>query len=302
MKKNKIIGIALIICSLVVQVGYALETNAVLTNTEQFDVEISNMTYRTQSRNVDIDIANVKGTVVDIAVNQMYPGAQYEIATEIANNGEESAKITDIEISVVEGQSSNAYRLFDYIVGIDGQGKEIDTEAYEIYLRTQYVDKLLKPGETLEVRYHMGLSEALTDLENEIVEYNINITLEQSTTPSGGGSGSNSGSNSNASGDLSDDVEIEDDKVPAGPVLGIEQEEIIIEDDNVPAGAVGVKSEDTIIEDEVLPGGSAFDNVDTGTGEYVEVLPKTGGIPAIFIYLIGCMVLVTGIGVYKKVD
>lgn len=308
MKKNKMIGIALIICSLAVQVGYALDTDTVLTNTEEFDVEISSMQYRTSSRDISIDIANVKGTKVDVAVNNMYPGAQYDIGAEIKNKGKFDATITNIEIVPEPNQSVNSNRLFEAIVGFDAEGKELTTEAYELYLEEQYCNKSLKQNGVVEIQYQMGLSEALTDLENETVQYSINMTLEQSTGGSGSGGGSSAGGNTDDnsgdnSGNLENpDIEIEDDGVPAGPATGLEQGDLIIEDEEVPAGAVqgiqdGVETSDDewAVEDDTVPGGVA-------KGEYVEVLPKTGGIPAMFIYLMGCMVLLAGIGVYKRAE
>lgn len=295
MKKSKILGIALIASSVLIQVAYATTAGITINNTDQFDVHFSEVSYDTPFDDVNVTLNEINGATLQVDVGNLYPGAYYTVACDVKNEGNVAAKLSEITIAPKGQQSGESQKLFDSLVGYTNSTTPVSMTQYSSAIAQQYDNKTIKPGETTTIEYTIGLDSQIADLENQTTGYLMTFHLEQiiPTTDNGGGNNNNNTDNNNNANNNNNtnptqpnegNVEVPDENVPAGPINNEEAivpeltpqkeaSQIEVPDENVPAGAKNLEN---------------------------DMLPKTGGIPAVIIYISGAMMIGAGVILCKK--
>ncbi len=278
-KKSTLIGLALIIASVLLQVAYAA-TSAVagVARTRDFEVQIVSSVGSETSEYVTVNLESdpIKNGLIHVTVDNLYPGAYFTIVSKITNLGKEIRLL-----AVKVHQSGGNKELYDQLVFYDEQDNEITQDEYINYLTKQHKDKKLTVNEMIEFKLKMGLSTEVTELQNETAEFLLEIVYDQAEPGDGGGTDTdnpNSGGPSTPGTTItpSNEVEVTDETIPAGPAS------IEVTDEDIPGG-----SGDTEVVDEPVPGGPAK-------------LPKTGGVGALFVYGLGLAMLGGGISIYRR--
>jgi len=263
MKKNKLLGMVLIISALLLQVGYAqtiaIASEAGTANVDGYHVQFNEVTYEA-SKYVTVDaVPTNNGRSVAINVSNLYPGANFTLTSNIQNQGTKPIKIIGVKVlpTNMEGKDDfilNGYDIANNVVvgGIEG---------YSTYLTNQYLNQQLLINQIIPLTLKMEMKEVATELQSQSVGFELQVNFEQLAEIGQTGGGSTTPVYGN----------IPDEIVPGG--------KINIPDEIIPDG-------ETNIPDEIVPGGG--------------VLPKTGGVAAIIVYIIGITMLGSGVMLYRK--
>ncbi|WP_069999549.1 LPXTG cell wall anchor domain-containing protein [Cellulosilyticum sp. I15G10I2] len=276
-KKSKLIGLALIISAILLQVAYAATVTGVARD-ENYEIKLHcEVGEKSEYLNVTVKADESKGGVMLVGAGNLYPGAFFVIDSVIENLGG-SIKLESVEIKPTGEGNQELYRN---LIFYDEKDNEITVDQYKSYLVQQHADGIIGRDETKKFRLKIGLSPEVTELENESTEFLIEIKYVQAVIDTGGGTGDNENPNSggpetpgNTTGP--DDTTIPDEIIPAGPTA------VELIDEDIPGGDTDID-----LVDETIPGGPAK-------------LPKTGGVGALLVYALGLTMLGGGVSLYRK--
>lgn len=280
--------------AILLQVGYAANVSQShpIVNTGGFDVYFENPVTSEASEQVEV-VVNEKGNTLDIKVQNLYPGAEFNIETHIKNNGNISAQVKDIKLHSTQTDTSKD--LMDMLVGYGTSGDVYGgEESYNSYLQKTYQGHQLDKGDSMPLKFKLGMNPEIENLQNETVEFSIQISLEQVINSGGGGGSSGGGSDPDT--DIENpDTDLPEETIPGGGITipEITVPEIDLQEETIPGGATAI---DVNVPDEGIPGG-AVTNLPGG-----GMLPKTGGIAPTLVYTIGFAMLAGGLVVYRKKD
>lgn len=279
-KKSKLIGLALIMSAILLQVAYAA--------TDKISGTVSTVDYEMK---VDSEVGKVSdyvkvelkedgdGSRLEILVSNLYPGASFELKSEMRNTGKNDILFKAINIKY-DGDRYNSLEsaaLYDYLVSYDDQGEEIPLSQYKDYLNQIFKDKVIKSGDQTPFDLWIGLSKDLTELENTETGFSLLFELDYKQVETGTGTNPNTGG-------------------PETPGSTTGPDDMTIPDDTIPAGAVTAE-----VVDEDIPGGQTdIELVDEGIPGGPTKLPKTGGMGALLVYALGLTLLGSGISLYRK--
>lgn len=292
MKMKQWLGLCLILSSLLLQVGYATTTTMeTVRYTDNFSICITDVKVKEQSPQVEVNLnQDPEGKVVNIQVNNLYPGAQFRIGSSITNKGSIDGKITAIQLEQVGKVTDASTRLYKALSGY-GAGGEVyyGSEQYEAYLIENYEGKVIKPSESLDLEFGMLLDESLEDLQNEQTEFQLTFEFAQDIPgegkPDGGKPDGGKPDEGKPDGGKPDE-NIPDETIPGGPTEEGNLEEIEIPDEAVPEGPA--KDPDTKKPQ------------DTSEASSPSKLPQTGGVTPFLVYGVGIVMLSSGLILYKK--
>lgn len=291
MKKNKLLGIVLIISALLLQVGYA-QTIAVpsekgTASVDGYHVQFKEVNYEASKYVTVTALPSNNGHSVDVNVENLYPGASFTISPSIQNQGTKPVKITEVKVLAVNVQDEKDFILNGY----DTENNVVvgGTVGYAEYLTNKYVNQKLLVNETIPLTLKMVMKEEVTEMKNQTVGFKLQVSFEQLVEESSSG-GSGTGSSSSST-----NTNIEPQTVPV--------DKTTIPDEVVPGGLTDIPNErvpggSTNVPDEVVPGGKT--NVPDEKIPGGGLLPKTGGTAAIIVYALGIIMLVGGIFIYTK--
>lgn len=297
MKMKQWLGLCLILSSLLLQVGYATtRTMETVRYTDNFSICITDVKVKEQSPQVEVNLnQDPEGKVVNIQVNNLYPGAQFRIGSSITNKGSIDGKITAIQLEQVGKVTDASTRLYKALSGY-GAGGEVyyGSEQYEAYLIENYEGKVIKPSESLDLEFGMLLDESLADLQNEQTEFQLTFEFAQDIPgegkPDGGKPDGGKPDEGKPDGGKPDegkpDENIPDETIPGGPTEEGNLEEIEIPDEAVPEGPA--KDPDTKKPQ------------DTSEASSPSKLPQTGGVTPFLVYGVGIVMLSSGLILYRK--
>lgn len=302
MKMKQWLGLCLILSSLLLQVGYATTTTMeTVRYTDNFSICITDVKVKEQSPQVEVNLnQDPEGKVVNIQVNNLYPGAQFRIGSSITNKGSIDGKITAIQLEQVGKVTDASTRLYKALSGY-GAGGEVyyGSEQYEAYLIETYEGKVIKPSESLDLEFGMLLDESLADLQNEQTEFQLTFEFAQDI-PDGGKPDEGKPDEGKPDGGKPDagkpdagkpdegkpDENIPDEAIPGWPIEKDNLEEIQLPDEAVPEGPA--KDPDTKKPQ------------DTPEASSLSKLPQTGGVTPFLVYGVGIVMLGSGLILYKK--
>ena len=292
MKMKQWLGLCLILSSLLLQVGYATTTTMeTVRYTDNFSICITDVKVKEQSPQVEVNLnQDPEGKVVNIQVNNLYPGAQFRIGSSITNKGSIEGKITAIQLEQVGEVTDTSTRLYKALSGY-GDGGEVyyGSEQYEAYLIENYEGKVIKPSESLDLEFGMLLDESLADLQNEQTEFQLTFEFAQDIPgegkPDGGKPDGGKPDEGKPDGGKPDE-NIPDETIPGGPIEEGNLEEIEIPDEAVPEGPA--KDPDTKKPQDMPEASSP------------SKLPQTGGVTPFLVYGVGIVMLGSGLILYRK--
>ena len=292
MKMKQWLGLCLILSSLLLQVGYATTTTMeTVRYTDNFSICITDVKVKEQSPQVEVNLnQDPEGKVVNIQVNNLYPGAQFRIGSSITNKGSIEGKITAIQLEQVGEVTDASTRLYKALSGY-GDGGEVyhGSEQYEAYLIGKYEGKVIKPSESLDLEFGMLLDESLADLQNEQTEFQLTFEFAQDIPGEGkpdGGKPDGGKPDGGKPDEDKPDENIPDEAIPGWPIEKDNLEEIELPDEAVPEGP----AEDP---DNKRP-------QDTPEALSPSKLPQTGGVTPFLVYGVGIVMLGSGLILYKK--
>ncbi len=264
-KKIKLIGLALIISAILLQVAYAATVTGVARD-ERYGIKLHcEVGEKSDYLNVTVKEDELKGGVMLVEAGNLYPGAFFVIDSIVENLGG-AIKLESVEIKPTGKGNQELYRN---LIFYDEQDNETTVEQYKNYLIQKHANGIIERDEKKNFRLKIGLSSEVTELEKESTEFLIEIIYVQAVI--------NTGGPSTPGNTIGPDVTtILDETIPAGPATT----EIIGED--IPGGATDLE-----VIDETIPGGPAK-------------LPKTGGVGALLVYALGLTMLGGGISLYRK--
>ena len=277
MKRKRWLGLCLILSSLLLQVGYATTTTMETVHyTDNFSICITDVKVKEQSSQVEVNLnQDSEGKVVNIQVNNLYPGAQFRIGSSITNKGSIDGKITAIQLEQVGEVTDASTQLYNALSGY-GAGGEVyyGSEEYENYLIETYEGKVIKPNESLDLEFGIRLDESLADLQNEQTEFQLTFEFAQDIPDEG------------KPDEGKPDENIPDEVIPGWPIEEGNLEEIELPDEAVPEGPAeepdNKQPQDTL---EILS---------------PSKLPQTGGVTPFLVYGVGIVMLGSGLILYKK--
>lgn len=292
MKMKQWLGLCLILSSLLLQVGYATTTTMeTVRYTDNFSICITDVKVKEQSPQVEVNLnQDPEGKVVNIQVNNLYPGAQFRIGSSITNKGSIDGKITAIQLEQVGKVTDASTRLYKALSGY-GAGGEVyyGSEQYEAYLIENYEGKVIKPSESLDLEFGMLLDESLEDLQNEQTEFQLTFEFAQDIPDAGkpdGGKPDGGKPDEGKPDEDKPDENIPDEAIPGGPTEEGNLEEIELPDEAVPEGPA--KDPDNKKPQ------------DTPEALSPSKLPQTGGVTPFLVYGVGIVMLGSGLILYKK--
>ncbi|MBS5315362.1 MAG: LPXTG cell wall anchor domain-containing protein [Clostridiales bacterium] len=292
MKMKQWLGLCLILSSLLLQVGYATTTTMeTVRYTDNFSICITDVKVKEQSPQVEVNLnQDPEGKVVNIQVNNLYPGAQFRIGSSITNKGSIDGKITAIQLEQVGKVTDASTRLYKALSGY-GAGGEVyyGSEQYEAYLIENYEGKVIKPSESLDLEFGMLLDESLEDLQNEQTEFQLTFEFAQDIPDAGkpdGGKPDGGKPDEGKPDEDKPDENIPDEAIPGGPTEEGNLEEIELPDEAVPEGPA--KDPDNKKPQ------------DTPEASSPSKLPQTGGVTPFLVYGVGIVMLGSGLILYKK--
>lgn len=297
MKMKQWLGLCLILSSLLLQVGYATTTTMeTVRYTDNFSICITDVKVKEQSPQVEVNLnQDPEGKVVNIQVNNLYPGAQFRIGSSITNKGSIDGKITAIQLEQVGKVTDASTRLYKALSGY-GAGGEVyyGSEQYEAYLIENYEGKVIKPSESLDLEFGMLLDESLEDLQNEQTEFQLTFEFAQDIPDAGkpdggkpdGGKPDEGKPDEGKPDEDKPDENIPDEAIPGGPTEEGNLEEIELPDEAVPEGPA--KDPDNKKPQ------------DTPEASSPSKLPQTGGVTPFLVYGVGIVMLGSGLILYKK--
>lgn len=295
MKSKKLLGITLISSAVLLQVGYASsEVQYPVVNAQAFDVYFQDAIVIKASEQVEVKVEE-RSNGIDIQVGNLYPGATFDIGMHIRNYGNIVAQIKDIQLKVAKGtalEDGKTYNmdLMDMLVGYDETGiKYSGDAAYNAYLAANYEGKQLKKGESMPLRFSIGMAPEIEGLQNQKVAFSIQIDLEQVTDGSGSGGGSGTDDGNGEGGNIVTPDKPNPDLPILDPSEGNE-EEFIEPEEGILDGTQDVNPDKEAIE-------TSEDGI---PGKMTESLPKTGGITPGIVYTVGFALFAGGIIVYRK--
>jgi LPXTG-motif cell wall-anchored protein len=292
MKMKQWLGLCLILSSLLLQVGYATTTTMeTVRYTDNFSICITDVKVKEQSPQVEVNLnQDPEGKVVNIQVNNLYPGAQFRIGSSITNKGSIDGKITAIQLEQVGEVTDASTRLYKALSGY-GDGGEVyyGSEQYEAYLIENYEGKVIKPSESLDLEFGMLLDESLADLQNEQTEFQLTFEFAQDIPDTGkpdGGKPDGGKPDEGKSDEDKPDEDIPDEAIPGWPIEEGNLEEIELPDEAVPEGPA--KDPDNKKPQ------------DTPEASSPSKLPQTGGVTPFLVYGLGIIMLGSGLILYRK--
>lgn len=297
MKMKQWLGLCLILSSLLLQVGYATTTTMeTVRYTDNFSICITDVKVKEQSPQVEVNLnQDPEGKVVNIQVNNLYPGAQFRIGSSITNKGSIDGKITAIQLEQVGKVTDASTRLYKALSGY-GAGGEVyyGSEQYEAYLIENYEGKVIKPSESLDLEFGMLLDESLEDLQNEQTEFQLTFEFAQDIPDAGkpdggkpdGGKPDEGKPDEGKPDEDKPDENIPDEAIPGGPTEEGNLEEIELPDEAVPEGPA--KDPDNKKPQ------------DTPEASSPSKLPQTGGVTPFLVYGVGIVMLSSGLILYRK--
>lgn len=291
MKKRRIIGILLIIMSLLLQVSYAAVYHfdpGVVVGSQEYNVVIHKVDVQSDNEFVEVKNTEATDTTLGFSIKNLYPGASFNIIPTIKNYGSQAVKITSAKVMVSEAGNANT-ELVSLLRGKDEKGQNVTVSDYNAYLEKNITGQVLKSGEEKALTLSLGidsLEKNMKDLTSNfkiIFEFEQNevVTSNPSNSPSPSSSPSSSGSSSTPA------TDIEDEGIPGNPI----DEPVIDETPEIPERPVVTPVPTQTIDDEEVPAAPVKED---------GKLPKTGGIAAIMVYVIGIVMLVYGIWLYRK--
>lgn len=298
MKKRRLLGVAFIISSLLLPIGYATS----------FDMPIavvSNERYEAGFEKIDFDIvgeeeyikvekSQVGSNSVSFSISNIYPGASFTMKPIIKNYGTDTIKLSSLTVGYLGGDEN----FFSYLKGHDETGKVLDLDAYNEYLTQKVKEVQLQANETTALTLSMGLDSSITNLKNTQSAFKLTVAFEQvepvptqtptptetptppeTPTPTETPVPTQTPSPVETPAPTLVPIEVVEEPVPGGPAS-----EVITEEPSVEA-----------IEEESVPG-SKVKEVDLVKGK----LPKTGGIGVGLIYIAAAGLLGSGIILCRK--
>ena len=287
MKRKRWLGLCLILSSLLLQVGYATTTTMETVHyTDNFSICITDIKVKEQSSQVEVNLnQDSEGKVVNIQVNNLYPGAQFRIGSSITNKGSIDGKITAIQLEQVGEVTDASTQLYNALSGY-GAGGEVyyGSEEYENYLIETYEGKVIKPNESLDLEFGIRLDESLADLQNEQTEFQLTFEFAQDIPDEGKPDEGKPDEGKPDEG--KPDEDIPDEAIPGWPIEEGNLEEIELPDEAVPEGP----AEDPYNEKPQ----------DTSEASSPLKLPQTGGVTPFLVYGVGIVMLGSGLILYKK--
>lgn len=286
MKKRKILGVTLMASALLLQVGYATTTTMdtyKISNTKAFQVYFEEVTTQSSADDVKVEVLQPEGTTtLNIKAKKLYPGSDFKVSTKIKNYGSTTAKISDIYIKQIGDITPESTKLYEKLVGYNGEIQLKGDKLYNDYLLENYMGKEIKSNEEMLLTFGMGLDFEVEDLQNASTEFELVVTLEQVTSGNGGGSSEEPGEDDTIP---DNEVEVPEEPVPGGPV-DIPDGVVEVLEEPVPGGEVIIPDDEIGIPEENIPAGG--------------MLPKTGGITPYLVYGLGMTMLCSGIMIYRK--
>ena len=189
MKTSKLLGLTLILSSLFLQVGYATTTTMeTVSQTSHFDMGLLSPEVQEVSEEVEVKvIEDSKGKVINIQVNNLYPGAKFHIKSAIQNRGSVAGTITDVEFKQTGDITPETTKLFNALKGYDEKGEVYEhAQAYEAYFIENYEGKEIEPNETLDLNFALMLDEHVEDIEGLDTSFQLVFTFEQEYGQGGG--------------------------------------------------------------------------------------------------------------------
>ncbi len=275
-KKGKIIGLTLIIGAILLQVGYAATVNIEgMNGTADYKVVLECSGGAKDDYITEPTIEDMGSGTVAITVGNLYPGGKFTVNSTIRNTGARDVLFKGIDIAYLEGEKE----LYNSLVIYEEDREFVGLETYESHLaqamKLRYKDNIFRSGEAAFLPLTIGMSPDEIGLQGKSVHFKMSIIYEQylPTIEDGGSGNSNSPNTEPTQPEKvpSNPTQIEEEAVPGGPVA--------IEEEAVPGGPVTIEEED-------LPAGPTK-------------LPQTGGLPTLFIYGIGIVMLGSGISIYR---
>lgn len=309
---SKLIGMALIISSCLLQVGYAAAATGLINGgntTEQYgvaieakDVKTGLIGWETDEEAPDVTASVYEDTTIKGAVRfdveNMYPGTYVRMNSVIHNIGRERVKITGVEAQYIEeenyvgdkGNKTYSKAFYEALVGVDENKRQVPINQYNNYLKTFIAKEYLEPGESFEMPISFGFDIKNTGLQDQMTAFRVSVTFEQDSSPT------SSETPTSSPRDDDDDKKKEDEPEPvpqsssnpSNTSESNDNEEI--EDEPVPQGPSdssndSVPNDDVEIEDEPIPQGLS------------SRLPKTGTIAGGILVVLGIIF----IGIGKKI-
>ncbi|PHV70462.1 hypothetical protein CS063_10255 [Sporanaerobium hydrogeniformans] len=290
-KKGKIVGLTLIIGAILLQVGYAATVNIEgINGTADYKVVLECSAGAKDDYITEPTIEDIGNGTAKITVGNLYPGGKFTVNNTIRNTGAKDVLFKGIDIAYVEGEKE----LYNSLVIYEEDKEFVGLETYESHLaqamELRYKDNIFKSGEAALLPLTIGMSPDEIGLQGKRVNFKISLIYEQYLpTIEEGGTGNTTSNNS----PNTDPTQLE--KVPSEPTQ--------IEEEAIPGGPAqieeeAVPGEPVTIEEEAVPGGPAqIEEEDLPVGP--TKLPQTGGLPTLFIYGIGIVMLGSGISIYR---
>lgn len=289
MKKRRIIGIILMITSLLLQVSYAAVYHfdpGVVVGSQEYNVVINKVDIQTENDYVEVKNTEATDTTLGFSIQNLYPGASFKIIPTIKNYGSRAVKVTSAKVVVSEAEDTNT-GLISLLRGKDEKGQNVTISDYNAYLAKNIKGQVLNSGEEKVLTLSLGIDTLEKNMKDLTSNFKIVFEFEQKEVVTPSPSPSSSSSPSSPSSSSSPSTNIEDENIPGNSI----EEPIIDETPETPEIPAVTPVPNQTIEDEEVPAAPVAEE---------GKLPKTGGIAAMIVYVVGIVMLVCGIWLYRK--
>lgn len=292
MKKRRLLGVALIISSLLLPIGYAtsFDMPIAVANNERYEAGFEKIDFEIvgEEQYIKVEKSQVDSSSVSFSVSNIYPGASFKMMPIIKNYGTETIQLSGLTVGYLDGDET----FFGFLKGYDEAGKALALNGYNQYLTKQVKGMQLKPNENVTLMLNMGLDNDITELKNIQSAFYLTVSFDQieilptqTPTPVETPTTTETPESTITPTPIVTPeptlvpVEIAEEPVPGAPVIG----EIIQEPST------------ENVEEELVPGGMAKE-AEPSKGN----LPKTGGIGIGIIYIIAIGLMGMGIILCRK--
>lgn len=238
----------------------------------------------------NVSATNTKKLLID--VKNIYPGGSFKIKPVIINNGQLPVKITGITfypLYNLPSENEGEKRLYEHLLIFNEKGEQIEKGINGPYQTMAYVGEKIDIGKSIEFYLHMMLDPKITDLQNTVTQFAIEVNFEQY---------------------IKDKPPVDPPiDPPVNPPVDPPVDPPVNPPVNPPVDPTVNPSVDPSVDPSVnLPVDSSVDlpinppvESTDATGKTIprDKLPKTGGVLPIIFYLVGLISLTLGVLIRK---
>lgn len=305
MKIHHLIGIVLIGSACLLPVSYAtiLNNPHTIISKDQYQATIETVNCRSifTENYITFQTKEINANSAVIRVNNLYPGAVFEIEPLIKNTGMAPIKLKGVEIQYQSG-NEQLWRTFQ---GYTQENSFLSIDAYNGYLTTLAKEKVLNSKETLQLPMALGIPSAVKDLVHTQVSFSVTILFEQAINQQNNQNGNGHQEIEGTEEDIKE-IEIPKEEIFYPPITGESTMQEVPEENVLGIIHGEQKDEEQLLdatkENEKEENKGIFTPYKKNHAHNKGELPKTGGISILIIWAIAIVLFLVGLLLIVKKD